>query len=423
MDEQRTSETLWRRCRGDLVAGLTTAVLLIPQSMAYAALAGLPPIVGLYASLVPLLAYAALGSSRQLTVGPVAIVSLMTAHVLAGHAHLGPERLIMLAALLAAMVGLIQLLMAAMRPAVLVRLIAPPVLMGFVSAMAILTMSTQLDDLLGLEIAGTTRPHEVLLGVVAALPQTHVWTALIAGVALVILVGLSKLRPAFPSALVVVILGSLAAWALGGESRGIATVGELASGLPSIVFFWPDAADVGALFMGAVAIAFVSFLQSIASATIFANRHGYTLSPVRELLGLAGANLVGSLFQAFPVAGSFSRTAVNDAAGARTRWAAVVTALSVALTLLFITSFFFYLPLSILAAIIAVAVARLINISGWLGYFRRDPGALVVALITFAVTLVVGVEIGITVGVAASLIRQRATRHASETDPAPVCLS
>ena len=390
--------------RPDLTAGLTVAVMLVPQGMAYAMLAGLPPIVGLYASVVPLLIYAMLGSSRQLAVGPVAMVSLLTATGVGAVAGGDPELYLAAAVLLAAMVGVIQLAMGLLRLGYLVNFLSHPVLSGFTSAAALIIGLNQLKHLMGVPLGRGHHVHVILLDAIRNLTATHWITLAIGLTSIAVLVGIKRWRPGFPGALVAVVGATVAVAVLGLGGAGVSTVGAVPAGLPKPGLPLLDLEVARALIPTALAISLVGFMESISVAKVFARKHGYRLDAGKELVGLGAANIAASAFGAYPVTGGFSRSAVNDQAGARTPLASVITAVAIGVALVFLTPLFFHVPKAVLAAIILVAVSGLVDLGevGHLWRTRRSDLALLV--ITFFATLSLGIEQGIAVGVAASLV-------------------
>lgn len=389
---------------GDVIAGLTTAVMLIPQAMAYAMLAGLDPITGLYASTLPVLAYAVLGTSRQLAVGPVAMVSLLVASGVAPLAGGDTARAAALGALLAGMVGALQWAMGAVRLGFLVRFLSHPVIAGFTSAAALVIAASQLKHVLGLDIPASEHLGEVLWATVTSASRTHLPTLLVAIASLATLTALQRIAPRAPRFLVVVALGTLAVPLLGLDGMGVRTVGPVPAGLPVPSLPSVDGATVRALLPTAITIALVGFLESVSVASGLARKHRYDLDADQELRALGAANLVGAVFQGYPVTGGFSRTAVNDQAGARSGLAAVVTAVAVILTLLFLTPLFEGLPRAVLAAIIISAVASLVQPREAAHLWRVSRPDLALMGLTFVATLALGVEPGIALGVGASLL-------------------
>lgn len=392
-----------RDLAGDVSAGLTVAVMLIPQGMAYAMLAGLPPVIGLYASVVPLLVYALLGTSRQLGVGPVAMVSLLVATGVGALAEAGSSEYVLLAVVLAGMVGVLQLAMGVFRLGKLVTFLSHPVISGFTSAAAIIIGLSQLKHLLGASIPRSAHLHELLLNASRALPDTSLPTLAIGAVAVVILLVLKKRAPRFPGALTVVVLGTLVTWGFGLHEAGVAIVGDVPAGLPTPSVPGFDLAKLSALLPTALVISLVGFMESISVAKAFARKNRYEVDANQELVGLGLANVAGFFFGGYPVTGGFSRTAVNGQAGARTGLASAITAVVIGVSLLFFTPLFHFLPNAVLAAIVMTAVFGLVD---WkeakhLWHVKR-PDAVLLGL-TFVVTLFVGIEEGIAAGVVTSL--------------------
>lgn len=389
--------------RHDLIAGLTVAVMLVPQSMAYAALAGLPPVTGLYASIVPLLVYALLGTSGSLAVGPVAITALMTSAALAPLAAGDPVRYAALAGLLALLVGAIQVLMGLLRLGVLVNFMSHSVLSGFTSAAAIVIAASQLKDLLGLK-AGRAETFPAIVETIWRTAATaHGLTILVATASVAALLLLRRYLPKLPNALIVVAVVTAVSAALSLGDRGVAILTAVPSGLPAPALPTLSWSDIQVLLPAAVAIALVAYMEGIAVAKALAAKSRQQVNPGQELVAVGAANVSAGLFQAFPVAGGFSRSAVNFSAGARTPVATLVTAVVVALTAILLTPAFYHLPKAVLGAIVVVAVLGLVDakaaVSAW--RTRRLDGLALV--ITFLVTLVLGVEPGLAAGVAFSL--------------------
>lgn len=389
--------------KGDLNAGVTVGIMLIPQGMAYAVLAGLPPIYGLYASIVPLILYAIFGTSRQLAVGPVAMVSLLVVAGVGEIAEVGSDRFIQLAILTAFGVGLFQLLMGMFRMGFLINFLSHPVLSGFTSAAALIIGASQLKDLLGLDLPNTKYVHEIILAAIRQLPEVELFTALIGLGSIAAIILIRRWKPAFPSALVVVMLGTVFTAAFGLNQQGVSIVGEIPKGLPSFELWAFDLADIQAIVPTILVISLVGYMESIAVAKAIANKHGYKVDANQELIGLGIANLGGSLFQSYPTTGGFSRTAVNDQAGAQTGVASIISAVIIALTVLFLTPLFYYLPMAVLAAIIMVAVAGLFDVAEMKTLWKTDRRDLGMLAVTFVGTLALGIEEGIIVGVVISL--------------------
>ncbi|MCB9235057.1 MAG: solute carrier family 26 protein [Bacteroidia bacterium] len=391
--------------KGDLFAGLTVGVMLIPQGMAYAMLAGMPPIYGLYASIIPLIIFAIFGTSRQLSVGPFAMVSLLVAAGVSTLAAPESAEYLQLAILLAFMVGVMQFALGAFRLGFLVNFLSRPVISGFTSAAALIIAFSQLKHLLGVEIPRSQNVLEIGLKAIEQAGQLH-WLTLGTGLAgIAFLLGLKKIKKSLPAALFIVILGIAAVWLFKLESTGIKIVGKVPDGLPHFETPALQWASIKALFPIALAISLIGFMQSYAISKTIQQKHPeYKLDPNQELIGLGLANLAGSFFKAFPVAGGLSRSAVNDQSGAKTGMASVFSATLVALTLLFLTPVFYYLPNSILAAIIMVSVLSMLDVRMARELWKSDKTDFIMLVVTFLVTLAFGIEWGIGAGVVLSLV-------------------
>lgn len=390
--------------KGDLSAGLTVGVMLIPQGMAYAMIAGMPPIYGLYASTVPLVIYALLGTSRQLAVGPVAMVSLLTAAGIGALAEAGTETYIALAITLAFFVGLIQFLLGVFRLGFLVNFLSHPVVSGFTSAAALIIGLSQLKHLLGINLPGGHHVHEILIAAFRQIGDVHLTTFAIGIGGILIIKGIKRINKSIPGPLLAVVFGILAVWGFGLADSGVKIVGEVPGGLPSFAAPMLSVESFRTLMPVAVAIALVSFMESIAVAKAIQARHkNYKVVSNQELIALGAANVGGAFLQAFPVTGGFSRTAVNDQAGAKTGMASIISAALILLTLLFLTPLFYYLPQAILASVIMVAVFGLIDFKEPVHLWRVNRADFWMLMATFVATLTLGIEEGILVGVTLSL--------------------
>ena len=387
----------------NLVAGTTTAVVLIPQAMAYALVAGLSPIHGLYASVLPLVAYALLGRSRQLAVGPGAIDTLLVGAALGAMHFVDEQTYAAYAALLAVMVAATQALFGLLRAGFLVNFLSRPVISGFTTAAALTIALSQVRHLLGFEAPGGSGFVEIAQNVARGIADIHVPTAVIGLAAMAALVALKRWRKGFPGALFVVAVSTLATAWLGLEARGVRVVGDVPAGLPELQLPAIDAATLLSLLPTAVTLALIGYLTIISIGQTFANRNGYEIRPNRELFAIGGANFAAGISQGFPVSASFSRSAVHAGGGASSPYALLVVAGWVALTLLLLTGLFTHLPTATLAAIIITSVLGLTDVPEIRRLARVKRADMWLLLITLASTLLVGIEQGILVGVGASL--------------------
>ena len=392
--------------RADVIAGITVALVLVPQSMAYAQLAGLPPYIGLYASFLAPIVAALFGSSRQLQNGPVAVISLMTAAALAP-LGLQAGEYVAYAAVLALMVGIFQMVLGLLRLGVLVDFLSHPVIIGFTNAAAIVIGSLQIGKLFGIEVDGSRPLYETYWNLIKAIPfDTHLMTFFIGMLSLFMLSWLRRKHPKLPAALITVVVATLISWMSGFANGGGQVVGDVPPGLPAIVF--PTVAEFrfSELLMPAMIIALLSFVEAFSIAKAIASETRHSLSADQEMVGKGLANIAAGLTQGYAVSGSFSRSAVAFAAGAKTGFAAIVSGIVVGLTLLFLTPLLFHLPLATLAAVIIVSVLGLVKFEPFNHAWRVNPHDGFIALVVFLVTLFSAphLETGIFTGVTLSLI-------------------
>ncbi len=391
--------------RADVLAGITVALVLIPQAMANAQLAGLPPETGLYSAfLIPIVA-ALFGSSRQLQNGPVAIISLMSAAALIP-LDLTRQEYIAYAAMLAVLAGVFQLLLGFLRLGLIVDFLSHPVIIGFTNAAAIVIGSLQLGKLFGIENDSGGHLYETLWHLLRAIPsQSHSATVLMGFVSLFLLIVLKRVAPKFPGILVTVVLATVLSWGFDFQTRGGKIVGEVSSGLPAFVFPSIKPGDLQALLLPAFMIAILSFVEAFSIAKAVAGKTRQHLSANQEMVGKGLANVLAGVSQGYAVSGSFSRTAVAYDAGAKTGFTAIVSGMIVGLTLVFFTDLLFYIPLATLAAVIIVAVAGMIQFRPLIHAWKVNPHDGLVALVVFLGTLLFAphLEWGIIIGISLSI--------------------
>ncbi|MGA0402305.1 MAG: SulP family inorganic anion transporter [Flavobacteriaceae bacterium] len=389
---------------GDLSAGLTVGIMLIPQGMAYAMLAGLPPVFGLYASLIPQVIYALLGTSRQLSVAPVAMDSLLVAAGLGALSLSGVEQYTSMAIFLALFMGSIQFLLGIVKMGFLVNFLSKPVISGFTSAAALIIGLSQLKHLLGAPIENSNQIHILLGNTFEVLDQINGYAIILGVAAILIIKAIKKWSPRIPAALVVTLLGIIITYAFNLSEHGLNIVREVPSGLPKVGLPEFSMNRINDLAPVALTLALIAFMEAISVAKAIEERKGLQeVRPNQELIAIGMANIVGSIFQSYPVTGGFSRTAVNDQAGASTPLASIISSVIVGLTLLFLTPLFYHLPKTVLAAIIMVAVFGLIDFTYPVRLFNKRKDEFVVLLITFLTTLTVGITEGIILGVLISI--------------------
>ncbi|MGD9293639.1 MAG: sulfate permease [Roseobacter sp.] len=403
----------------DMIAAVIVTIMLIPQSLAYALLAGLPPETGIYASIAPIILYAIFGTSRALAVGPVAVVSLLTASAVGQVAEQGTAGYAVAALTLAFLSGGFLVLMGVFRLGFLANFLSHPVIAGFITASGILIATSQLKHILGVSAHGHTLP-EMLASIAAHLPDVN-WITLVIGIAATgFLFWVRKnLRPALirlgaPALLAdfltkagpvaAVVTTTLVVWAFGLADRGVKIVGEVPQSLPPLTLpgFEPDL--VSALLVPAILISVIGFVESVSVAQTLAAKKRQRIDPDQELIGLGAANLGAAFTGGYPVTGGFARSVVNFDAGAETPAAGAFTAVGLAIAAVALTPLVYYLPNATLAATIIVAVLSLVDLSilkkTW-GYSRADFTAVAV---TILLTLGLGVEVGVAAGVAISVL-------------------
>lgn len=392
--------------KADIIAGVTVALVLVPQSMAYAQLAGLPVYFGLYASFLPPMVAALFGSSRQLATGPVAVVSLMTAAALGPLAAGNPEGYLAYAMLLAFMVGVFQFCLGVFRLGVLVDFLSHPVVLGFTNAGALIIATSQLSKLFGVTVEKAEHHYETVYRVMEAAAQhTHMPTLWMGLLSLALLYGLKKYLPSIPNVLVAVVVTTLLSWYTGYQDAGGSVVGTIPEGLPG--FSLPDFnwEIVSQLIATAITISLIGFMEAISIAKAMAARTRQRLDANQELIGQGLSNMVSGCFSGYPGSGSFSRSAVNINAGALTGVSSVVTGLVVGITLLWLTPLLYHLPQATLASVIVMAVINLIKFKPIIHAWKAQPHDGVVSVVTFVLTLAMAPHLdkGIIVGVGLSI--------------------
>ena len=402
----------------DLVAALIVTVMLIPQSLAYALLAGLPAEVGLYASVAPLFLYAVLGSSRVLAVGPVAVVSLMTAATVAEHAAAGTYAYWQVAITLAFLSGGLLLLMGLLRLGFLANFLSHPVISGFISASGLLIALSQMKTIMGVKAEGHNF-IELLNSLIHQASNVHLLTLVVGAAATVFLFWVRKgLKPLLVQAglslkladmlakagpVAAIALTTLLAWQLDWQGQGMKLVGTVPQGLPPITMPLWDLNLWQKLLVPALLISVVGFLESVSVGQTLAAKRRQRIEPDQELVALGGSNLSAAFTGGFPVTGGFARSVVNFEAGAVTPAAGIYTAIGITLASLFLTPALFYLPQATLAATIIVAVLSLVDFGILKSTWRFSKLDFMAVAATLLGTLLIGVETGLVMGVVTSL--------------------
>lgn len=390
------------RLRTDVLAGITVAVVMIPQAMAYAILLGLSPINGLYAAFFGVLVAVLWGSSRQMVTGPVGVMSLLSLSALAPYAAEGPERMITLAAALAFMVGLVQLGFGFFRLGFVMRLVPHAVLIGFSTGAAFVIALTQIPALLGVTVGAHEYVFQTMRALAYAATDPNLATLAVGVVSLAGVVLLRRLGNAFPAALAVMILATAASWLFGLEQAGVAVIGSIPKALPSLhAIGISDIIELGAK---ALVLALIGFMESFAIAKAIAQQTRAKIDADQELVGQGLANATAGLFQGYPVSGSFSISALNVSVGGRTALSGVVTAICIVLAIFFLTPLLYFLPKATLAAIILAAVVRLISIERIRHLIRISPNDGLVAAATGAIAVIIKPDDAVFIGIILALL-------------------
>jgi SulP family sulfate permease len=394
----------WRSTlKRDTVASLSVWAVLVPQAMAYATLAGVPPVRGLYAACAGLLLYALLGTSRQLNVGPSSGVAILSAATVAPIAAGSSDRYLSLTALLALMVGGILVVSGLARLGFVAEFVAKPVLAGYMVGLALVILVGQLSSLLGIP-GGSGNFFQVAWSVLSDLGSASGWTVAVGLASLALILVLQTVAPRLPAALIAVVASVLVARGINLQDHGVAELGTISSSMPEVHIPGVSFADVERLLAGALGLSLLAYAESIAAARSFAAMHQYEVDANRELIALGATNIGSGLLEGFVVDASVSRTSVGDQAGQRSQLAGLLNLALVVLTLALLTSFFADLPKSTLAAIVIAAVLPLLRTASLRRLYRIDTADFAVALVCLSGVLVFGVLGGIIVAVVASLV-------------------
>ncbi len=403
----------------DLMAAVIVTIMLIPQSLAYALLAGLPPVVGLYASILPLVLYAIFGTSRTLAVGPVAVVSLMTASAAGAIADQGTAQYLEAAVTLAALSGVMLAVLGLLRLGFLANLLSHPVISGFITASGVLIATSQLKHILGIKAGGDNWP-EMIGSLARTIADTNVWTLAIGIPATLFLFWVRKgAKPALQALgmpdraaemtakagpVVAVALTILVVMAFDLGARGVSLVGAIPQGLPPFAVPSTDLPLIEKLWVPALLISIIGFVESVSVAQTLAAKRRQRIAPDQELIGLGAANIASAFSGGYPVTGGFARSAVNFDAGAQTPAAGAFTAIGIALATLFLTPLLFSLPIATLAATIIVAVLSLVDLKTPGQLWRYSKADFAAHIVTIGITLLAGVELGVIAGVGVGLL-------------------
>ena len=390
---------------GDAVSGITAGILAIAQGMAYAMIAGLPPVFGLYAALTPQIIYVLMGTSRQLSIGPVAMDSLIVAAGIGTLHIVGVDQYIAAAVFLALFVGVIQVFLGTLKLGFLVNFLSKPVLNGFISAAAIIIGFSQLKHLFRVDMMQTNKIHILLQEVVSNISETHFLSFGLGVFGIILIKVFQKINKKIPAILIVVSLGTLVLYLTQWQLIGIKIVGDIPNGLPEFGVPSFDKNQLLDLLPVAITLAVVGFTEAISIAKAIEEKHTeYEVDPNQELIAIGSGNIIGSFAQSYPATASFSRSAIQDQGGAKSGIASLFSAGLVLLTLLFLTPLFYYLPIPILAAIIMVSIFGLIDFKYPIKLWKKNRDESLAFFITFIITMSVGIPQGILFGVLFSLL-------------------
>lgn len=405
---------------GDLVAGVTVATMLIPQSMAYALLAGLPPVVGLYTGILPVLIYGLFGSTRVLTLGPTAVTSVMILSSISQIAEPGTDQFYVYSLTLSLMLGAVYLLMGVLRLGFIVNFFSQSVLEGYVNAAALIIVISQIKSVFGIVIPRSAYPVESLLQTVFNIHQLHIPSFILSILCITVILffnnGLGLILNRFDlnpilrlaltrsGLLVTVMISTLIVALMQLDMQGIVIIGDIPSGVPALTVGSYDFSEWQTLLTGAIAIAFVGFMESVSTAKSLISQRKQSLNANQELMAMGLANIGGALTGGLSSTTSISRSAVNHTAGANTGLSSVIAAIIVGLTVSFFTPIFFYLPNAVLAAIILTSVIKLFNIQSFRQLWKYSKLDTIPFFVTFMMTFFVSIPIGIISGIIASLL-------------------
>jgi sulfate permease, SulP family len=386
--------------KDDVIAGVIVAIFFIPQSLAYASLAGVDPIIGLYAGTIPIFIYAIFGSSKHLSIGPVSIVSLLAFTGIAPLAQPGSSSFLEHMIILGFMVGIIQLLLGIFNIGLLVDGLSHAVISGFTAAIAIVIMLNQVSAVFGL----SNRGYHSFPQFLEQLKHAHPYTMLIGIGCIICMVVVKKYIKISIGPFLALLVSTSFVYYFQLDKSGVEIIGSIPAGLPTLMIPQSNFEIVKALLPVAISIAFVSFLESYAVAKAIAKKASTTLSPKQELFGLGFANISTSFVGSIPIAGAFSRTALNYQSGAKTKMASLITAVVIFVSLLFLTPLLYYLPKAALGAIIILAVMKLIDLRQIKDYAKHSEKELFLYIVTFLIALMIDIFTGLIIGICLSVL-------------------
>lgn len=386
----------------DIIAGITVAIVLIPQGIAYSMLAGLDPIYGLYAAVVPLFVYALFSSSKYLSIGPVALMSVIVLGGVSTVAEPGSQEYISMVILASFLAGLLQIAFSFFRLGNLTIFLSKSVITGFITAAGIIIIISQLKYIFSLDLPRRASITEMIVDLVREINQFN-WISLLLGLgSMFTILFLKKINKIIPSALLVIVIGSILVYTLHLDKKGVPIIGNMPTGFPSFSTSFLSLKNMITIFPTSLIIALIGFIGSYSISKSIDKVDSNKINPDKELFALGFAKVVGSFFLAMPSTGSFTRSAINYEAGAKTQVSSIITGIIIILTLLFLGQLFYYLPEPILAAIVITSVFSLIDIKKFINLYRLDKRDFTVLLITFLATLLIDITNGVLIGILAS---------------------
>lgn len=389
---------------GDVTAGLIVAFLLLPQSMAYAIIAGVPLSIGLFAATFPLIIYALFGNSKYLSVGPVSVVSLLAFSGISSIVQPHSPQFLELMVILALIVGGVQIFMGLIRFGSIFDYVSPALISGFTSAIAIIIALNQIKSIMGVTLPSYHNFFIYVIEIADHIPKANIFTVGIGLGSFLILLVLKKKFLVSPGPFIVIISSIAIVDYFNLNRKGVDIIGKIPNELPSISIHIPTFDIFLMLVPIATMIGFISFIESYAIGKTLANKENEQLNPNQELIGLGLANVTSSFVGAIPVAGAISRSAVNHQSGAKSNLSLLITAFFMLLSIIYLTPLFYYLPKAALAAIIIIAVSNLINFKQFIIYFKNKLADAVIFLATFMATLLIDIFIGLVIGLCLSLL-------------------
>lgn len=390
--------------KGDVSSGLVVAALVIPQGIAYALIAGLPPVIGLYTATIPVLIYLLFGSSPHVSIGPVAMVSLLIYSGVTPFAAIGTSEYIEYVMVLTVLVGIIQYLLYLLKFGKVVEYVPHGVISGFTSGCAVIISMNQISTLIKMPLHDRGNMVSSLWEIFTHLNEVHVMSTFFGLFSIIILMTLKRRIPNYPQPIILIIVSTIIVYLLHLEQYGIVLIGEIPRGLAPFTFPAFSTEKVSLMLPTAIVISFIAFIETYAIGKVIAKKEGYTIRPNSELKSLGLANVIGGFFSAMPVAGGFSRSAVNYSSGARTKWSSVFSVCIVMVTLVYLTSLFSLIPKVVLSTIILLSVIKLIDVKEATQMLKTNTVNGFILLLTFTVTIVAGPKLGLAAGILLSFL-------------------